>query len=195
MTKRIHEVKERIYNRMNTLRGTTIVAVRNENKICIGGDGQVTLGNTVLKHRAKKIRRLYQDKVLAGFAGATADAFTLFERFESKLEQYSGNLARSAVELAKDWRADKILRKLEALLIVANAEHFFIISGNGDVVEPDDNVVAIGSGGPYALAAARSLLKHSNLEVREIVEESMRIAAEICIYTNSEIYVEELSYQ
>ena len=195
MTKRIHEAKERIYNRMNTLRGTTIVAVRNENKICIGGDGQVTLGNTILKHRAKKIRRLYQDKVLAGFAGATADAFTLFERFEGKLEQYSGNLARSAVELAKDWRADKILRKLEALLIVANAEHFFIISGNGDVIEPDDNVVAIGSGGPYALAAARSLLKHSNLEIREIVEESMRIAAEICIYTNSEIYVEELSYQ
>jgi ATP-dependent HslUV protease subunit HslV len=195
MTKRIHEAKERIYNRMNTLRGTTIVAVRNENKICIGGDGQVTLGNTVLKHRAKKIRRLYQDKVLAGFAGATADAFTLFERFESKLEQYSGNLARSAVELAKDWRADKILRKLEALLIVANDEHFFIISGNGDVIEPDDNVVAIGSGGPYALAAARSLLKHSSLGIREIVEESMRIAAEICIYTNSEIHVEELSYQ
>ena len=165
MTKRIHEAKERIYNRMNTLRGTTIVAVRNENKICIGGDGQVTLGNTILKHRAKKIRRLYQDKVLAGFAGATADAFTLFERFEGKLEQYSGNLARSAVELAKDWRADKILRKLEALLILANAEHFFIISGNGDVIEPDDNVVAIGSGGPYALAAARSLLKHSRKSV------------------------------
>ena len=177
---------------METLHGTTILAVRNGNKICIGGDGQVTLGNTVLKHKANKIRRLYQDKVLAGFAGATADAFTLFERFERKLEQYNGNIARAAVEMAKDWRSDKILRKLEALMIVANDEHLFIISGNGDVIEPDDDVTAIGSGGPYALAAARSLLMHSNLGIREIVEEAMKIAAGICIYTNTEISLEEL---
>ena len=177
---------------METLLGTTILAVRDGSNICIGGDGQVTLGNTVLKHKANKIRRLYQDKVLAGFAGATADALTLFERFERKLEQYNGNIARSAVEMAKDWRSDKILRKLEALMIVANDEHLFIISGNGDVIEPDDDVTAIGSGGPYALAAARSLLMHSNLGIREIVEEAMKIAAGICIYTNTEISLEEL---
>jgi ATP-dependent HslUV protease subunit HslV len=177
---------------MNSLHGTTILAIRNKNKICIGGDGQVTFGNTVLKHKAKKIRRLYQNKVLAGFAGATADAFTLFERFEKKLEQYNGNIARSAVELAKDWRSDKILRKLEAMLIVANEEHLFIISGNGDVIEPDDDVTAIGSGGPFALAAARALLRHSNMQAGEIVMESMKIAAEICIYTNNNICIEEL---
>jgi ATP-dependent HslUV protease subunit HslV len=177
---------------METLHGTTILAVRKANKICLGGDGQVTFGNTVLKHKAKKLRRLYQEKVIAGFAGATADAFTLFERFERKLEQYNGNIARSAVELAKDWRADKILRKLEALLIVANDEHLFIISGTGDVIEPDDDVTAIGSGGPYALAAARALLRHSDLGIREIVEEAMKTASEICIYTNSEISLEEL---
>jgi len=177
---------------MDSLHATTILAVRNKNNVCIGGDGQVTFGNTVLKQKAKKIRRLYQDRVLAGFAGATADAFTLFEKFEKKLEQYSGNMARAAVELAKDWRSDKVLRKLEALLIVANNEYLFIISGNGDVIEPDDNVAAIGSGGPFALAAARALLKHSGLGTREIVEESLRIASAICIYTNGEICVDEL---
>ncbi len=177
---------------MHTLYGTTILAVKNGKKICIGGDGQVTFGNSVLKHRAKKIRRLYQDKVLAGFAGATADAFTLFERFEKKLEQYNGNIARSAVELAKDWRSDKILRRLEAMLVVGNEEHLFIISGNGDVIEPDDDVTAIGSGGSFALAAARALLRHSNLKTGDIVRQAMEIAAEICIYTNSEICVEEL---
>ena len=177
---------------MDSLHATTILAIRNQNKVCIGGDGQVTFGNTVLKQKAKKIRRLYQNKVLAGFAGATADAFTLFEKFEKKLEQYNGNIARAAVELAKDWRSDKILRKLEAMLIVANEEHLYIISGNGDVIEPDDDVTAIGSGGPYALAAARALMKHSTLSMREIVEESLHIAAEICIYTNNEIGVDEL---
>jgi ATP-dependent HslUV protease subunit HslV len=145
-----------------------------------------------LKHKAKKLRRLYQNKIVAGFAGATADAFTLFEKFEKKLEQYNGNIARAAVELAKDWRSDKILRKLEALLIVANEEHLFILSGNGDVIESDDDVAAIGSGGPYALAAARALLRHGSLPLRQVVEESMKIAAEICIYTNSEICIEEL---
>lgn len=177
---------------MNDLHATTILAIRSKNNVCIGGDGQVTFGNTVLKQKAKKIRRLYQNKVLAGFAGATADAFTLFEKFEKKLEQFNGNLARAAVELAKDWRSDKILRKLEALLIVANEEHLFIISGNGDVIEPDDDVTAIGSGGPYALAAARALVKHSNLSIRQIVEESLRITSQICIYTNGEICVDEL---
>ncbi|MEI6126672.1 MAG: ATP-dependent protease subunit HslV [Pseudomonadota bacterium] len=177
---------------MEALHGTTILAIRNQNKVCIGGDGQVTFGSTVLKQKAKKIRRLYQNKVLAGFAGATADAFTLFEKFEKKLEQYNGDIARAAVELAKDWRSDKMLRKLEALLIVANEEHLYILSGNGDVIEPDDDVTAIGSGGPYALASARALIKHSKLSMREIVEESLHIASEICIYTNSEICVDEL---
>ncbi len=177
---------------MITPHGTTILAIRTEKTVCIAGDGQVTFGDTVLKHSAIKIRRLYQNRVLAGFAGATADAFTLFEKFEKKLEQYNGNIARAAVELAKDWRSDKILRKLEAMLIVANDEHLFIISGNGDVIEPDDNITAIGSGGTYALAAARALLKHSDLDVRKIVEESMRIAAELCVYTNNKISVEVL---
>jgi ATP-dependent HslUV protease subunit HslV len=177
---------------MDQFRGTTILALRKEGRVCIGGDGQVSFNNTVLKHKAKKLRRLYQNKIVAGFAGATADAFTLFEKFEKKLEQYNGNIARAAVELAKDWRSDKILRKLEALLIVANEEHLFILSGNGDVIEPDDDVAAIGSGGPYALAAARALLRHGSLPVRQVVEESMKIAAEICIYTNSEICIEEL---
>jgi len=177
---------------MNFFHGTTILAIKNEKNVSIGGDGQVTFGNTVLKHKANKIRRLYQDKVVAGFAGATADAFTLFERFEEKLEQYNGNIARAAVELAKDWRSDKILRRLEAMLIVANTDHLLIISGTGDVIEPDDNIIAIGSGGPYALAAARALLKHSDLSIKEIVEASMKTAAEICIYTNAEIYVEGL---
>ncbi len=158
----------------------------------MAGDGQVTVGNTILKQRAKKIRRLYKDQVLVGFAGATADAFTLFEKFEAKLDQYSGNLTRSAVELAKDWRTDRILRKLEAMMIAVDPEHSFILSGNGDVVEPDDGIVAIGSGGVYAQAAARALVRHTDLSAVEIVREGMTIAAGICIYTNEEITVEEL---
>ena len=177
---------------METMYGTTIVAVRKDGRVCLGGDGQVTMGVTVVKHKASKIRRLYQDRVLAGFAGATADAFTLFERFERKLEQYNGNMTRSAVELAKDWRADKMLRHLEALLIVTDNEHLFIISGNGDVIEPDDDVTAIGSGGPYALAAARALVQHADLSAREIVENALQLAAEICIYTNTQITIDEL---
>ncbi len=158
----------------------------------MAGDGQVTMEATVIKHRARKVRKLYHDKVLAGFAGTTADAFTLFERFEGKLEQYSGNLLRSAVELAKDWRTDRVLRRLEALLLVADREHSLIISGNGDVVEPDDGIVGIGSGGPYAQAAAKALALHSDLSAREIAEEAMKIAASLCIYTNQEIVIEEL---
>lgn len=177
---------------MQTIYGTTILAVKDGEKVCIGGDGQVTLGNTVLKATAKKIRRIYKDKVLAGFAGATADAFTLFEKFEKRLEQYNGNIARSAVEMAKEWRSDKVLRRLEALLIVANEEHLFIISGNGDVIEPDDNIAAIGSGGTFALSAARALIRHADLGLREVVEGSMKIASEICVYTNDVICVEEL---
>jgi ATP-dependent HslUV protease subunit HslV len=173
-------------------KGTTIIAVRHNGTVAIGGDGQVTFGSSILKARANKIRRLYKDKVLAGFAGATADAFTLFERFEAKLEQHHGNLLRSAVELAKDWRTDRILRKLEALLIVVDKEHSLIISGNGDVVEPDDGIAAIGSGGSFALAAARVLVKHSDLDTKAIVEEAMKIASEICIYTNDNIVIEEL---
>ncbi len=178
---------------MTTMYGTTIVAVRKDGCVCLGGDGQVTMGATVVKHKANKIRRLYQDRVLAGFAGATADAFTLFERFERKLEQYNGNMTRSAVELAKDWRSDKMLRHLEALLIVTDNEHLFIISGNGDVIEPDDDVTAIGSGGPYALAAARALVQHADLGAREIVETALQLASEICIYTNTQITIDELS--
>jgi len=172
--------------------GTTILAVRREGKVTMAGDGQVTFGNTVLKHRAKKIRRLYKGQVLVGFAGATADALTLFERLEKKLEAYSGQLLRAAVELAKDWRTDKILRRLEAFLIAADKEHLLLISGAGDVVEPDEEVVAIGSGGPMALAAAKALLRHSKLSAKEIAQTSLRIASEICIYTNDEIIVEEL---
>jgi len=174
------------------LKGTTILSVRHKGKIVIAGDGQVTLDTTVMKHRARKVRKLYNDKVLAGFAGATADAFTLFERFESKLEQYNGNILRAAVELAKDWRTDKLLRRLEALLVVADKDHSLIISGNGDVVEPDDGIVAIGSGGPYAQAAARALVAHSNLDAKAIAHESMLITADICIYTNDQIIIEEL---
>jgi ATP-dependent HslUV protease subunit HslV len=175
-----------------TIHGTTIIAVRHRGKVAIGGDGQVTFGQTVLKQKANKIRKLYQDKVLAGFAGATADAFTLFERFEGKLEQHHGNLLRSAVELAKDWRTDKLLRKLEALLIVLDKEHSLIISGTGDVVEPDDGITAIGSGGSFALAAARALVNYSDLDAKAIVAQSMKIASEICIYTNENITIEEL---
>lgn len=172
---------------------TTIVAVRLNGRTAIAGDGQVTFGqNTVMKHNAKKVRRLYQGKVLAGFAGSVADAFTLFTKFEQKLDEYNGNMMRSAVELAKDWRLDRVLRRLEALLIVADAENMLIISGNGEVIEPDDGVTAIGSGGPYALAAARALTAHSALTAPEIAREAMKIAADICVYTNNHITVEEL---
>ncbi len=174
------------------LRGTTILSVRKNGQVALGGDGQVTVGNTVLKQKARKIRRLYNHQVLVGFAGATADAFTLFENFEAKLEQFSGNLTRAAVELAKDWRTDKILRRLDAMMIAVDREHSFILSGTGDVVEPDDGIVAIGSGGPYAQAAARALVMHADLSARESVQEAMSIAAGICIYTNQEIVVEEL---
>ena len=172
--------------------GTTIIAVRHKGKIAMAGDGQVTLGNTVMKHGARKVRRLYKDQIIAGFAGSTADAFTLFERFESKLEQYNGNLYRSAVELAKDWRTDRMLRRLEALLIVADRERILVLSGTGDVIEPDDGAAAIGSGGPFALAAARALIQHSDLEAKSIVQEAMRIASQICIFTNDQIVVEEM---
>lgn len=174
------------------IKGTTIIAVRHKGKVAIAGDGQVTLGNTILKQKASKLRRLFKDKVLAGFSGATADAFTLFERFEAKLEQHQGNLLRAAVELAKDWRTDRMLRRLEALLIVVDKEHSLIVSGTGDVVEPDDGIVAIGSGGSFALAAARALVNHSDLDAKTVVEESMKIASEICIYTNDNIIIEEL---
>ena len=172
--------------------GTTILAVRKDGKVAIAGDGQVTLGNTVMKRGAVKVRRMGDDNVLAGFAGSTADAFTLFEKFESKLEQYRGNLARAAVELAKDWRTDKVLRRLEALLIVVDKDHSFILSGSGDVIEPEGGAAAIGSGGPFAVSAARALLQHSNLDAKTIAMEAMKIAAEICIYTNENITVEEL---
>jgi ATP-dependent HslUV protease subunit HslV len=171
--------------------GTTILSVRRGGTVAMGGDGQVTVGNTVMKGNARKVRRLYGDKVLAGFAGGTADAFTLFERFEGKLEKY-GNLTRAAIELAKDWRTDRALRRLEALLCVADAKASFIISGNGDVIEPEDAVMAIGSGGPYALAAARALAAHTELPAREIVERSLGIAADICIYTNRNFVIDEL---
>src|SRR6201987_4934769 len=170
---------------------TTIVAVRRNGAVAMGGDGQVTLGNTVMKGNARKVRRLYNDKVLAGFAGGTADAFTLFERFEGKLEKY-GNLTRAAIELAKDWRSDRFLRRLEALLLVADPGKVLVISGNGDVIEPDYDVAAIGSGGQYALAAARALLEGSELDARAIVEHSLNIAADVCIYTNRNVLIEEL---
>jgi ATP-dependent HslUV protease subunit HslV len=171
---------------------TTILCVKRDGKVAIGGDGQVTLGNTVLKHNAKKVRKMYSDRVIAGFAGATADAFTLFEKFEGKLESYRGNMTRAAVELAKDWRTDRVLRRLEALLIVADKEHIFIISGNGDVIEPGEGIAAIGSGGPYAQAAARALYENTQLGAGEIIEKAMKIAAGICIYTNENIEIEEL---
>jgi ATP-dependent HslUV protease subunit HslV len=171
---------------------TTILCVRRNGTVAIGGDGQVTMGNTVFKQNAKKIRTMYSDKVVAGFAGATADAFTLFEKFEAKLEAYRGNITRAAVELAKDWRTDKILRRLEALLIIADKEHTFIISGTGDVIEPEEGIAAIGSGGAYAQAAAKALLENTSLSAREIVEKAMIIAGDICIYTNENISIEEL---
>ena len=171
--------------------GTTILAVRRDDAVAMGGDGQVTLGNTVMKGNARKVRRLFNDKVIAGFAGGTADAFTLFERFEGKLEKY-GNLTRAAIELAKDWRSDRYLRRLEALLLVADPDKIFVISGNGDVIEPDHDVAAIGSGGQFALSAARALLEGSSLGAREIVERSLNIAADICIYTNRNLVIESL---
>jgi ATP-dependent HslUV protease, peptidase subunit HslV len=173
-------------------RGTTIVSVRCGNKVVIGGDGQVTLGNTVMKGNARKVRRLYQNQIIAGFAGGTADAFTLFERFERKLETYQGNLTRAAVELAKDWRADRALRRLEALLAVADRKTSLIITGNGDVIEPEHGLIAIGSGGPFAQAAARALLDNTKLDARKIVEQALTIAADICIYTNQNHTFEEL---
>jgi ATP-dependent HslUV protease subunit HslV len=172
--------------------GTTILSVRRKDHVVIGGDGQVSMGDTVMKGNARKVRRLYQDKVLAGFAGGTADAFTLFGRFEEKLEKYSGNLTRAAVELAKDWRTDRLLRRLEALLAVADTSSSLIITGNGDVIEPEGSLMAIGSGGPYAQAAARALLENTDLNARDIVERSLRIAADICIYTNHHLTLEEL---
>lgn len=172
---------------------TTIIGLRHRGKVAIGCDGQVTAGETVMKQTARKIRKIYNDRILAGFAGSTADALTLFERFESKLDEFRGNLARSAIELAKDWRQDKVLRRLEAMLAVLDREHSYVLSGAGDVIEPDDGIVAIGSGGPYARAACRGLVKYSDLTAREIVEESIRITASICIYTNAEIHIEELA--
>lgn len=173
--------------------GTTIVAVKKGDRVALAGDGQVTFGeNTILKHQAKKVRRLYNNSVLAGFAGSVADAFTLFEKFERKLEAYHGNLQRAAVELAKEWRLDKFLRRLEALLIVADKNHLLVISGSGEVIEPDDGIVAIGSGGAYALAAARVLAKNTDMTAPEIVREALQVAAEICVYTNDRITVEEL---
>lgn len=177
---------------MEQFHGTTILAVRRDNIVALGGDGQVSLGNTMLKGNARKVRRLYHNKVIAGFAGGTADAFTLFERFEGKLEKHQGHLVRSAVELAKDWRTDRILRRLEAMLIIADETASLIISGNGDVVEPEHDLVAIGSGGAFAQSAARALLENTDLSARDIVEKSLHIAADICIYTNHHLSIETL---
>jgi ATP-dependent HslUV protease, peptidase subunit HslV len=174
------------------IKGTTILAIRKDNKIIVAGDGQVTLDTTILKHGARKVRRLYNDEVIVGFAGATVDAFTLFDRFDQKLEQYNGNLLRAAVELTKDWRTDRVLRHLEALMIAVSREYSLMISGNGDVIESDDDVMAIGSGGAFAQAAARALVRHSSLSAAEIAREAMKIASEICIYTNDHITLEEI---
>ncbi|MCF7928039.1 MAG: ATP-dependent protease subunit HslV [Spirochaetales bacterium] len=177
---------------MTNFHGTTIIAVRRDGKTAMAGDGQVTLGETVMKGNARKVRTIYDGKILVGFAGATADAFTLFERFEGKIKEYSGDLTRSSVELAKEWRTDRVLRRLEAMLLVADCEKTFLVSGNGDVVEPEDGVIAIGSGGNFAYAAALAYLRASDLSAREIVESSMEIASKICIYTNNDIAVEEI---
>ena len=174
------------------VRSTTVLLVRKENHVALAGDGQVTLGETIMKANARKVRRLYNDSILAGFAGATADAFSLLTRFESKLEQYHGNLERAAIELSKEWRTDKVLRHLEALLVVADSKSSFLLSGNGDVIAPDDGVLAIGSGGSYALAAARALMQHTELSARDIAVKALQIAADICIYSNQNIVVEEL---
>lgn len=175
-----------------TFRSTTILAVRHQGRVAVAGDGQVTLGATVVKQQAKKVRRLYKDRVITGFAGATADAFTLYDRLEQKLEQFNGNLMRASVELARDWRTDKMLRRLEAMLIAVDDQHSLLLSGTGDVIEPDDGLLAIGSGGPYALAAARALVKHADLDAGTIAKEALAIAGEICIYTNGEIVLETL---
>ncbi len=180
---------------MEQYRGTTICSVRRGNQVVMGGDGQVTLGNTVMKSNARKVRRLYKDRVIAGFAGATADAFTLFERFEGKLEKHSGQLVRAAVEMAKDWRTDRMLRRLEALLAIADNENSLLISGNGDVIEPEHGLIAIGSGGPFAQAAAMALLEDTELDAEAIVRRSLGIAADICIYTNSNIVIETLDLE
>jgi len=174
------------------IRATTILALRHGGKVVMAGDGQVSFGNTVMKRSARKVRRIYNGKVIAGFAGASADAFTLFEKFEKQLDQHNGNLRRAAVELAKDWRTDRVLRRLEALLIAADREALLVLSGSGDIIEPDDEVIAIGSGGNYALAAARVLMKHTQLDARTIAEEAMRVAASICIFTNDQLVIEEL---
>src|SRR5262245_27865609 len=174
------------------MHGTTILAIRHGGKVVVVGDGQVSLGQTVMKHSARKVRKLHHDKVIAGFAGATADAFTLFEKFEAKLEQFNGNLKRAAVELAKDWRTDRVLRRLEALMVIADVNDLLVVSGAGDVVEPDDGVIAIGSGGNYALAAARALVRHSQLDAHAIAAEAMSVAAGICVYTNDQLTFEEL---
>ena len=179
-------------HRKRLIRSTTVLCVRRNGSVVLAGDGQVTLGEGVIKHNARKIRRLYQDKIVAGFAGSTADAFTLFSRFEAKLEQYHGNLGRAAVELAKDWRTDKAMRHLEALLVVSDKEQTFLLSGQGDVIEPDTGIAAIGSGGPYAQAAAQALMEHTQLSAKQIAEEAMKIAGKMCIYTNDKITVEEL---
>ena len=179
-------------NESTRIRSTTVLLVRKNGRVALAGDGQVTLGETIMKGTAKKVRRLYNDKILAGFAGATADAFSLLTRFESKLEQYHGNLERASIELSKEWRTDTLLRHLEALLVVADAKTSFLLSGNGDVIAPDDGVLAIGSGGSYALAAARALMKHTDLSAREVAVEALTIAGEICIYSNQNIVVEEL---
>jgi ATP-dependent HslUV protease, peptidase subunit HslV len=176
-----------------TIHATTVICVRRDGKLAMAGDGQVTVGNTIMKHGAAKVRRLYHDKIIAGFAGSAADAFALFSRFEAKLEEYRGNLDRSVIELAKDWRLDKYLRQLQAMLIVANAEKSFLVSGTGDLIQPDeDGILAIGAGGPFALAAARALMKHTSMSAEQIAEEAMRVAAGICIYTNENITVESL---
>ena len=177
---------------MINIKSTTILCVKKDGKIAIGGDGQVTLGSTALKHTANKIRRIYNNTVIIGFAGSTADAMTLFDKFEEKLQEFRGNLKRSAVELGRDWRTDRVLRRLEALLIAADKESMFLISGSGDIIEPDDNVMAIGSGGPFAQAAAKALMRHSEMDLNGIIKQSLLIASEICIYTNDHIVIEEL---
>lgn len=172
--------------------GTTILAVRRDKKVAVAGDGQVTMRDTIMKHRARKVRKIYKDKIIVGFAGATADALNLYERFEGKLEQFNGNLTRAAVELAKDWRTDKYLRRLEAVLVAVDLDHLFLISGNGDVIEPDEGVLGIGSGGAYAQAAALALVRHTDLDARSIAETAMGIAARLCIYTNEDVTIEEI---
>ncbi len=181
-----------LYENPMKIRSTTIISVQHRGETVIAGDGQVSLGNTVMKHQARKVRRLYNDKVVCGFAGATADAFTLSDRLEQKLEQYSGNLTRAAVELARDWRTDKMLRRLEAMLIAADSEHSFLLTGTGDVIESDDNILAIGSGGPYAQAAAQALIRHSDLDAENICREAMKIAGSICVFTNNNLVVEKI---